>query len=233
MARVLLVNHEPQLARSLSASLSAHRYQVAAAADGAAALRAAAQHLPDLVILDLALPDMDGVAVIAGLRRWLKAPILALTGQADEVQTVQALDAGADDCVTKPFCLEELLARLRALQRRAETETGTDQPVVLIGYFSIDLAAKTVTRRPDAPDDGPQYAHLTKTEWALLEILVRAPGRLVPGRLLLERVWGAASASETNNLRFHLAKLRQKLEPEPSRPRQLLTEPGRGYRFQP
>jgi two-component system KDP operon response regulator KdpE len=231
--RVLVVDDEPQLMRALRINLSARRYEVVVAADGASALEAAARHLPDLVILDLGLPDMDGTEVIAGLRGWTKVPILVLSGRADAADKVDALDAGADDYVTKPFSMEELMARLRALQRRAETDSGADEPIVLIGHFSVDLSAKTVTKLPDAPPEGPEAVHLTKTEWAVLEVLVRNPGRLVSGKQLLQQVWGPAYESETNYLRFYLAKLRQKLEPEPSHPRQLLTEPGMGYRFQP
>jgi two-component system KDP operon response regulator KdpE len=232
MMRVLVVDDEPQLLRALRINLSARRYAVVVAADGHAALEAAARHLPDLVILDLGLPDMDGAEVIAGLRGWTKVPILVLSGRADAADKVDALDAGADDYVTKPFSMEELMARLRALQRRAESDAA-DEPVVLIGHFSVDLSAKTVTKRPDAPAEAPEAVHLTKTEWAVLEVLVRNPGRLVSGKQLLQQVWGPAYESETNYLRFYLAKLRQKLEPEPSHPRQLLTEPGMGYRFQP
>ena len=233
MIRVLVVDDEPQLLRALRINLSARRYEVIVAADGASALEVAARHIPDLVILDLGLPDMDGTDVIAGLRGWSKVPILVLSGRVDAADKVEALDAGADDYVTKPFSMEEVMARLRVLQRRAEAESGADEPVVLIGYFSVDLAAKTVVKRPDAPAAAPETVHLTKTEWAVLEVLVRNPGRLVSGKLLLQQVWGPAYESETNYLRFYLAKLRQKLEPEPSRPRQLLTEPGMGYRFQP
>jgi two-component system KDP operon response regulator KdpE len=185
-----------------------------------------------VVVLDLGLPDMDGTEVIAGLRGWTKVPILVLSGRADSADKVDALDAGADDYVTKPFSMDELMARLRALIRRSETETA-DEPAVTIGHYTVDLAAKTVQRRSDAPDRTPEQVHLTKTEWAVLEVLVRNPGRLVSGKQLLQQVWGPAYQSETNYLRFYLAKLRQKLEPEPSRPRQLLTEPGMGYRFEP
>ena len=233
MIRVLVVDDEPQLLRALRINLSARRYEVIVAADGASALEVAARHIPDLVILDLGLPDMDGTEVIAGLRGWTKVPILVLSGRVDAADKVEALDAGADDYVTKPFSMEEVMARLRVLQRRAEAESGADEPVVLIGHFSVDLAAKTVVKRPDAPAAAPETVHLTKTEWAVLEVLVRNPGRLVSGKLLLQQVWGPSYESETNYLRFYLAKLRQKLEPEPSRPRQLLTEPGMGYRFQP
>jgi two-component system KDP operon response regulator KdpE len=232
MMRVLVVDDEPQLMRALRINLSARRYEVVVAADGAAALEAAARHVPDLVVLDLGLPDMDGTEVIAGLRGWTKVPILVLSGRTDAADKVDALDAGADDYMTKPFSMDELMARLRALQRRAESDAA-DEPIVLIGHFSVDLAAKTVTRRPDAPADAPEAVHLTKTEWAVLEVLVRNPGRLVSGKQLLQQVWGPSYESETNYLRFYLAKLRQKLEPEPSHPRQLLTEPGMGYRYHP
>jgi len=233
--RVLVVDDEPQLMRALRINLTARRYEVIVAADGASALEAAARHMPDLVVLDLGLPDMDGTEVIEGLRGWTKVPILVLSGRTDAADKVGALDAGADDYVTKPFSMEELMARLRALQRRAEADAAASaaEPVVLIGHFSVDLSAKTVQRRPDAPADAPDSVHLTKTEWAVLEVLVRNPGRLVGGKQLLRQVWGPSYESETNYLRFYLAKLRQKLEPEPSRPRQLLTEAGMGYRFQP
>ncbi|MBR7826022.1 response regulator transcription factor [Actinospica sp. MGRD01-02] len=233
MMRVLVVDDEPQLMRALRINLTARRYDVVVAADGATALEAAARHIPDLVILDLGLPDMDGTEVIAGLRGWTKVPILVLSGRADASDKVDALDAGADDYVTKPFSMDELMARLRALQRRAEADAAAAEPVVLIGHFSIDLAAKTVIKRPDAPAEAPEKVHLTKTEWAVLEVLVRNPGRLVSGKQLLQQVWGPGYESETNYLRFYLARLRQKLETEPSHPRQLLTEPGMGYRFQP
>ena len=235
MIRVLVVDDEPQLMRALRINLTARHYEVVVAADGATALEVAARHVPDLVILDLGLPDMDGTEVIAGLRGWTKVPILVLSGRTDAADKVDALDAGADDYVTKPFSMEELMARLRALQRRAEADAaaGANEPTVLIGHFSVDLAAKTVHRRPDAPAGAPESVHLTRTEWAVLEVLVRNPGRLVSSKQLLQQVWGPAYEVETNYLRFYLAKLRQKLEPEPSHPRQLVTEPGMGYRFQP
>ena len=232
MIRVLVVDDEPQLLRAMRINLTARRYEVVVASDGAGALDAAARHIPDVVILDLGLPDMDGTDVIAGLRGWTKVPILVLSGRADAADKVDALDAGADDYVTKPFSMDELMARLRALIRRTESDAAAE-PVVAIGHYSVDLAAKTVQRAPGAPESVPEQVHLTKTEWAVLEVLVRNPGRLVSGKQLLQQVWGPAYESETNYLRFYLAKLRQKLEPEPSHPRQLLTEPGMGYRFQP
>ena len=232
MIRVLVVDDEPQLLRAMRINLSARGYEVAVAADGASALDAAAKHLPDVVVLDLGLPDMDGTEVIAGLRGWTKVPILVLSGRADSADKVDALDAGADDYVTKPFSMDELTARLRALLRRVEPDSAAE-PVVTIGHYAVDLAARTVRRVPEAPEVTPDQVHLTKTEWAVLEVLVRNQGRLVSGKQLLQQVWGPAYHSETNYLRFYLAKLRQKLEPEPSHPRQLLTEPGMGYRFQP
>jgi len=232
MVRVLVVDDEPQLLRAMRINLTARRYEVITAADGAGALDAAARHLPDVVVLDLGLPDMDGTEVIAGLRGWTKVPILVLSGRADSADKVDALDAGADDYVTKPFSMDELTARLRALIRRAESGAA-DEPAVAIGNYTVDLSAKTVQRRAGVPADVPEQVHLTKTEWAVLEVLVRNPGRLVSGKQLLQQVWGPAYQSETNYLRFYLARLRQKLETEPSRPAQLLTEPGMGYRFQP
>jgi two-component system, OmpR family, KDP operon response regulator KdpE len=232
VTRVLVVDDEPQLLRTLRINLSARRYEVVVAADGASALEAAAKHPPDVVVLDLGLPDMDGSEVIAGLRGWTKVPILVLSGRADAADKVDALDAGADDYVTKPFSMDELTARLRALLRRAEPE-GAVEPVVAIGHYLVDLAAKTVQRSPGSPDGVPDRVRLTKTEWAVLEMLVRNPGRLVSGKQLLQQVWGPAYETETGYLRFYLAKLRQKLEPVPAHPRHLLTEPGMGYRFQP
>jgi two-component system, OmpR family, KDP operon response regulator KdpE len=230
--RILVVDDEPQLLRALRINLTARRYEVVVAADGATALDLAARHVPDVVVLDLGLPDMDGTDVIAGLRGWTKVPILVLSGRTDASDKVDALDAGADDYVTKPFSMDELMARLRVLIRRLESEQAAQQPAV-IGHYTVDLAAKTVIRLPGAPESVPNQIHLTKTEWAVLEILVRNPGRLVSGKHILQQVWGPAYDGQTNYLRFYLAKLRQKLEPEPSHPRQLITEPGMGYRFQP
>jgi two-component system KDP operon response regulator KdpE len=232
LIRILVVDDEPQLLRAMRINLAARGYEVAVAADGTAALEAAAKHVPDVVVLDLGLPDMDGTDVIAGLRGWTKVPILVLSGRTDSADKVDALDAGADDYVTKPFSMDELMARLRALIRRTEPESAA-RPVVVIGHHVVDLAARVVQRSADAPAGTPERVHLTRTEWAVLEVLVRNQGRLVSGKQLLQQVWGPAYHSETNYLRFYLAKLRQKLEPEPSRPRQLLTEPGMGYRFQP
>ena len=179
-----------------------------------------------MVLLDLGLPDMDGTAVIEGLRGWTTVPIIVLTARIGSADTVRALDAGADDYVTKPFGPAELLARLRAAVRRAAVSTEDGEPVVDAGDFRVDLAAKKV-----ALADGTQV-HLTPTEWGVLELLVRHRGRLVGGRELLKAVWGPHYGTETNYLRVYMAQLRRKLEPEPGRPRHLITEPGMGYRFE-
>jgi two-component system KDP operon response regulator KdpE len=237
MSRVLVVDDEPQLLRALRINLAARRYEVVVAPTGAAALRAAASQPPDVVILDLGLPDLDGADVIRGLRGWSQVPIIVLSGRADASDKVDALDAGADDYVTKPFSMDELMARLRAALRRGE---GTPpEAVVTIGYYDVDLVARTVTRRVDAPEPAAgepapgATLRLTPTEWGVLDLLLRHPGQLVSSRQLLAEVWGPSYHHETNYLRFYLAQLRRKLEPEPSRPRHLITEPGMGYRFQP
>jgi two-component system KDP operon response regulator KdpE len=226
--RVLVVDDEPQILRALAINLRARGYDVHVAADGAQALQVAAAHQPDLVILDLGLPDMEGTEVIAGLRGWTEVPILVLSGRSDSADKVDALDAGADDYVTKPFGMDELLARLRAMSRRATPDEV--QPVVQLGGARIDLAARRVTMRGD---DGQVDVRLTPTEWHLLEVLVRHPGRLLSQRQLLDEVWGPGYESAQGNLRLYMAQLRRKLEPDPSRPRHLLNEPGMGYRFEP
>lgn len=224
MTRVLIVEDEPQLLRALSINLRARRYDVTTAPNGASALRAAASTPPDLVILDLGLPDMDGAEVIHGLRGWTQVPIIILSAREGQGDKVDALDAGADDYLTKPFGIDELLARVRAALRRAQP--GPDTPVVVTAAFTVDLAAKRVTRE-DAD------VRLTPTEWHLLEILTRHAGRLVPGSQLLREVWGPGREGDTNYLRVYMAQLRRKLEPDPSHPRHLITEAGMGYRFEP
>ena len=221
---VLVVEDEPKLLRALAINLNARRYDVLAAASAQAALDMAAVHLPDLVVLDLGLPDLDGVDVIKGLRGWSTAPILVLSGRSDSTDKVDALDAGADDYVTKPFGMDELLARLRALMRRA-TPTD-DQPVVQLGDTTVDLAARTVRR-------GKVDVRLTPTEWKLLEVLVRNPGVLLAQRRLLAEVWGPGYETAHGNLRLYMAQLRRKLEADPARPRHFINEPGLGYRFEP
>ena len=223
---VLVVDDEPQIVRALRINLSARGYKVVTAHDGTAALKAVAEAKPDVVVLDLGLPDMDGNEVIAGLRGWTTVPIIVLSARSDSPDKVHALDAGADDYVTKPFGMDELLARLRAAVRRSAVSTSDDvDAVVRTDSFVIDLAAKKVLR-----DD--REVHLTKTEWGVLELLVRNRGRLVSQRQLLREVWGPAYETETHYLRVYLAQLRRKLEREPARPRHLLTEPGMGYRFE-
>ncbi|OLR92518.1 response regulator [Actinokineospora bangkokensis] len=224
MTKVLVVDDEPQIARALRINLTARGYEVSVAHTGRSALDLAADGRPDLVLLDLGLPDMDGVEVIAGLRGWNPVPIIVLSARTDSGGKVAALDAGADDYVTKPFGMDELLARLRAAVRRS-ANLPAGEPVVEAGSFSVDLTAKRVWR------EGAEV-HLTPTEWGILEILVRNPGRLVPQRQLLTEVWGPSYVHETQYLRVYLAQLRRKLEVDAGRPRHLITEPGMGYRFQ-
>jgi two-component system, OmpR family, KDP operon response regulator KdpE len=226
MTRILVVDDEPQIVRALRINLRARQYDVDVATDGATALRLAASHLPDLVVLDLGLPDMDGVEVIRGLRGWTLVPIIVLSGRAGSQDKVAALDAGADDYVTKPFGIDELLARVRAVTRRIAP--AGESAVAEVGRFQVDLAAHAVRGETGAPE-----VRLTPTEWHLLEILLRNPGKLVSQRQLLHDVWGPQYQSETNYLRQYMAQLRRKLEADPSRPRHLLTEPGMGYRYQP
>jgi two-component system, OmpR family, KDP operon response regulator KdpE len=224
MSRVLVVDDEPQILRALAINLRARGYEVDLASDGEQALQLAGHHHPDVVVLDLGLPGIDGVDVIRGLRGWTSIPIVVLSVRDAEHDKVAALDAGADDYVTKPFGMDELLARLRAALRRA---TPADEaPIIQTPAFTIDLAAKRVHR------DGEEV-RLTPTEWHLVEVLVRNPGRLVSQRQLLQEVWGPEYHDETGYLRVHMANVRRKLEPEPSRPRYFFTEPGMGYRFEP
>ena len=298
MTRVLVVDDEPQILRALRINLRARHYEVATAATGAQALEYAGAHSPDLVVLDLGLPDMDGVDVIGGLRGWTSVPIIVLSGRADSADKVEALDAGADDYVTKPFGMDELLARMRAAVRR--TPAAEAPPRVQLGDLTVDLAAKRVTRRAAGddpggePDDGPPgyearprgesvppnqaWPHdgagsgaegrpedegavalagvgrtrsdgaeaaagtdpqadgdirLTPTEWHLLEVMLRNPGKLLSHKQLLHDVWGPGYDNAGGNLRLYMAQLRRKLEPDPARPRWLITEPGMGYRYQP
>ena len=276
MTRVLVVDDEPQILRALRINLRARRYDVTIAANGTQALDEAAAHPPDLVILDLGLPDMDGVDVIGGLRGWTAVPIIVLSGRADSTDKVEALDAGADDYVTKPFGMDELLARMRAAVRR--TPAAEAPPRVRLGDLVIDLAAKRVTRQPSEPavqgDPAVQGApgaavtaglhgeaefsegesrirseersaaggadpqpegdiRLTPTEWHLLEVMLRNPGKLLSHRQLLHDVWGPGYDNAGGNLRLYMAQLRRKLEKDPARPRWLITEPGMGYRYQP
>jgi two-component system KDP operon response regulator KdpE len=222
MTRILVVDDEPQILRALRVNLRARGYDVDTAGDGTTALKTAADNPPDLVILDLGLPDLDGVEVIGGLRGWTAVPIVVLSGRADSHDKVDALDAGADDYVTKPFGVDELLARIRAALRRAQP--AADRPAaVTVGRYVVDLAGRTVSHD----------VKLTPTEWQILDHLLRNPGMLVSQRSLLRDVWGPQYATETNYLRQYMARLRRKLEDDPTHPRHLLTEPGMGYRFKP
>ena len=224
MSRVLVVDDEPQIRRTLAINLRARGCQVDLAATGEEALKVAADQRPDVVVLDLGLPGIDGLQVIHGLRGWTQVPIIVLGVREREADKVAALDAGADDYVTKPFGINELLARLRAAVRRA-TPTDEQTPVVQTPDFRVDLTAKQVTRNG-------REIRLTPTEWQLVELLVRQPGRLVSQRQLLQEVWGPNYGEETNYLRVFIAQIRRKLEPDPAHPRYFITEPGMGYRFQ-
>ncbi|MGW7407414.1 response regulator [Streptomyces sp. NPDC054833] len=227
MTRVLVVDDEPQIVRALVINLKARKYEVDAAADGRTALELAASRHPDAVVLDLGLPDMDGVEVIKGLRGWTRVPILVLSARHTSDEKVEALDAGADDYVTKPFGMDELLARLRAAVRRAEPVAGGGEDDVLVETegFTVDLAAKKVNR-------AGKDVRLTPTEWHLLEVLVHHTGRLVSQKQLLQEVWGPSYGTESNYLRVYMAQLRRKLEADPSHPKHFITEPGMGYRFE-
>jgi two-component system KDP operon response regulator KdpE len=229
-ARVLIVEDQAELQRALRINLRARQYEVFAARNGREALALAAAHHPDAVILDLGLPDIDGTEVIVELRRWYRSPIIVLSGRTSPGDKIGALDVGADDYVTKPFAMAELLARLRAALRRDESELAQDQPrQVVIGHWQVDLVAHLVTHTEAVG----QTLRLTPTEWRLLELLLLRPGQLVGSAQLLAGVWGPGFQQRTNYLRFHMARLRRKLEENPARPRHLLTEPGMGYRYQP
>jgi len=223
MTRVLVVDDEPQISRALAVNLQARGYDVDVAATGEKALDLAARTHPDAVILDLGLPGMDGTDVVAGLRGWTTVPIIVLTVRDAEADKVSALDAGADDYVTKPFGMDELLARLRAALRRAAP--SEEEVVVETEDFSVDLSAKRVTTKTGE-------IRLTPTEWQMVEILVRNAGKLVTQRQLLREVWGPKYEDETHYLRVYMVQVRRKLEPDPSHPRYFITEAGMGYRFE-
>jgi two-component system KDP operon response regulator KdpE len=227
VTRVLVVDDEPQILRALRINLITRHYEVDTAGTGGEALQVAAAHPPDLVLLDLGLPDMSGVEVIRKLRVWTPVPVIVLCGRTGSADKVDALGAGADDYVTKPLRLEELLARIRAVTRRLAGPEAV--PAARIGRYLVDVASHTVT----VADESDGAPHLTRTEWQLLAILVANPGRLITQRELLRRVWGPAYGAETHYLRQYVAHLRRKLELDPARPRHLVTEPGMGYRFQP
>jgi two-component system KDP operon response regulator KdpE len=227
MPDVLIVDDEPQILRARRINLTARQYHVHTAATGAAALRETAEQHPDVIILDLGLPDLDGVDVIRQLRSWTPVPIIVLSGRAASSDKVEALDAGADDYVTKPFSVEELLARIRSITRRQTNHDGPSS--VRVGRYHVDLAR----HRVESLDGDGETLRLTRTEWQLLEALITEPGKLISQRQLLERVWGPTYRTETSYIRQYMAQLRRKFEVDPARPRHLLTEPGMGYRFQP
>ncbi len=225
MTRVLVVDDEPQIRRALATNLEIRGYEVDLAPTGEDALRMAAERRPDVVVLDLGLPGIDGLQVITGLRGWTDVPIIVLSVRESEAAKVAALDAGADDYVTKPFGIDELLARVRASVRRS-TPPPDEVPVVTTDHLVIDLAARRLSR------DGHDV-RLTPTEWHLVELLVRNSGKLVTQRQLLQEVWGPEFATETNYLRVYFARIRRKLEVDPAAPAHFITEPGMGYRFEP
>ncbi|MFC0843222.1 response regulator transcription factor [Streptomyces noboritoensis] len=226
MTRVLVVEDEPQLVRALEINLRARKYEVDSATDGSTALQLASAWPPDAVLLDLGLPDMDGIEVIRRLRSWCKAPILVVSARNTSDEKVEALDSGADDYITKPFSMDELLARLRAATRRTEPGSHAgDSGRVTTKDFTLDLLAKKARR-------GGEDIRLTPTEWHILEVLARNRGKLVSQRHLLEEVWGPNFRTHGNYLRVYMAQLRRKLEVDPSHPEYLITAPGMGYRFE-
>ncbi|WP_123572009.1 response regulator [Frigoribacterium sp. PhB118] len=254
--KILIADDDPQILRALKVTLGARGYDVVTAADGREALDLAASRHPDLVMLDLGMPHLDGVEVITGLRGWSTVPILVVSGRTDAADKVEALDAGADDYVTKPFSMDELLARIRAQTRRLPSGTDDEQPVVTFGDVQVDLAAKTVVRRPGGSTGGGPGAggaagagggagagsgagsggtavRLTPTEWKILELLLHSPDKLITRETILTEVWGPFHAKDTGYLRLYFAQLRKKLEPVPAAPRHLVTVLGMGYRFVP
>lgn len=226
MITVLVVDDDPRLVRALRINLAGRGYAVTVATTGAEALQAAAQRCPDIVSLDLVLPEMSGLDVLERLRKWSLAPVIVLSGRTDPTDNVRALDDGADDYLTKPFGMDEFLARLRAVVRRSAAAPDTEQPVVQTSPFTVDLAAENVTKRG-------VKVRLTPAEWGMLKTLVRNRGNLVGQAELLTAVWSPVQSTRTGRLRVHLVHLRRKLEDDPAHPKHLLTEAGMGYRFQP
>lgn len=223
---ILIADDDPQILRALRITLTAKGYEIFTAADGAQAITAAIDHHPDIFLIDLGMPELDGVEVIHGIRGWSQAPILVVSGRAGAADKVEALDAGADDYITKPFAVEELLARIRALTRRVPQEDAT--PVVHLGSVTIDLAARSVTRDTS---EGERQIRLTPTEWQFIDILIRNAGKLVTRQTILTTIWGTEHAEDTGYLRLYVSQLRRKLEEDPANPAHLLTEPGMGYRL--
>jgi two-component system KDP operon response regulator KdpE len=226
--KILIADDDPQIIRALKVTLGARGYDIVTAADGTEALNQTIAHHPDLVMLDLGMPHLNGLEVIAGIRGWSQVPILVVSGRTAAFDKVEALDAGADDYVTKPFSIEELLARIRALTRRLPSDEA--EPTVTFGDVTVDLAARQVQRTRDG---STETVRLTPTEWRLLEILLRGAGRLITREFLLTEVWGPHHSRDSGYLRLYLAQLRKKLEPVPSHPRYLVTVLGMGYRFVP
>lgn len=222
--RILIADDDPQFLRALRITLGARGYEVLLARDGQHALEMAIDHKPDIILLDLGMPRLDGVKVIEAVRGWSSAPILVISGRSGSAEKVEALDAGADDYVTKPFSMDELLARIRVLTRRIGQDEVDEEPIVAFGSVWVDLAAHTVTR------DGANV-RLTPTEWRVLELLIRNEGRLVTRQTMLSQVWGSEHVTDTGYLRLYISQSRKKLEPEPSRPRYLITDAGMGYRL--
>lgn len=227
--KVLVADDDRQILGALRIILRARGYEVVLAKDGKDALEKTASERPDLVVLDLGMPQLNGLEVIQGIRGWSHVPILVVSGRTNSTEKVLALDLGADDYVTKPFAADELLARIRALVRRQST--GEDAPLIRFGDVTVDLAFRRVTR--DGDSERARSVRLTPTEWQILEMLIRNPDRLITRETMLTEIWGPGRATETGYLRLYLAQLRKKLEPEPARPRYLITEPGMGYRFVP
>jgi len=224
--RILIADDDPQILRALRITLTAKGYEIFVAANGTQAIAGAIDHHPDIFLIDLGMPELDGIDVIHGIRGWSDAPILVISGRTGAADKVEALDAGADDYVTKPFSIEELLARIRALTRRLPNHEA--EPVVTFGEVSVDLAAHSVTRRVEGEE---RQVRLTPTEWQMLEVLLRNPGRLVTRQTLLTSIWGSEHVADTGYLRLYMSQLRKKLEPNASEPRYLLTEAGMGYRL--
>jgi len=222
--RILIADDDPQFLRALRITLGARGYEVLLTRDGQHALEMAIDHKPDIILLDLGMPRLDGVKVIEAVRGWSSAPILVISGRSGSAEKVEARDAGADAYVTKPFSMDELLARIRVLTRRIGQDEGDEEPIVAFGSVWVDLAAHTVTR------DGVNV-RLTPTEWRVLELLIRNEGRLVTRQPMLSQVWGSEPVTDTGSLRLYISQLRKKLEPAPSRPRYLITDAGMGYRL--
>lgn len=225
--KILIADDDSQVLRALRITLTARGYTVLTASNGAEALSAAIDHHPDLALLDLGMPELDGIDVIHAIRGWSQTPILVISGRTGSDDKVEALDAGADDFVTKPFSIDELLARIRALTRRASPDEH--EPSIHLGNITVDLAARSITR---STTTGSHHIKLTPTEWQVLDLLARNPGKLVTRQTLLSSIWGAEHIEDTGYLRLYISQLRKKIEPEPTAPQFLLTEPGMGYRLE-